>query len=53
MEALAVAHALELAPKNINLRVFTDNQTIIYGIPRGGSASQEYQNIAEMIFRIA
>ena len=44
----AVCVALYMAPSNISLRIFTDNQNVIFGANKGGNSDAPYEMVKWM-----
>lgn len=51
-EQLAVLHALALCPRNINLRILTDNQTVINGVTKARNPNEAAKAISNLIWRL-
>ena len=49
LELYAVIIAIKKAPQCCNLRIACDNQTIIFGIPRGGKDNEQLINMIEKL----
>lgn len=51
-ELYAILAALKLAPRNCNLRIWCDNETIIFGLASGGGTDSTYRKMVSKFYSI-